>query len=71
VCPNPEPEDCPGDFNGDGEVDGSDLAIFALDFGRANCGENPSCEGDFDPDGNVDGSDLAKFAADFIKTDCP
>ena len=40
---------CPGDFNGDKDVDGSDLAeyifdsggldldVFAADFGRANC----------------------------------
>jgi hypothetical protein len=28
---------CEGDFDGDGDVDGSDLAIFAADFGRADC----------------------------------
>jgi len=28
---------CEGDFNGDGDVDGSDLAVFAADFGRTDC----------------------------------
>ena len=28
---------CRGDFDLDGDVDGSDLAIFAADFGRTNC----------------------------------
>ncbi|HHI04062.1 MAG TPA: hypothetical protein ENL45_00775 [Candidatus Woesearchaeota archaeon] len=64
---------CEGDFDCDGDVDGSDLAIFAADFGRTDCNQ-PSvlpCEGDFDGDGDVDGSDLAVFAADFGRTDCP
>lgn len=60
---------CEGDFGGDGDVDGSDLAVFAADFGRTNC--SGDCEGDFDEDGDVDGSDLAVFAADFGMTDCP
>ena len=62
---------CEGDFNNDTDVDGSDLAVFAADFGRTNCGNAPPCEGDFDSDGDVDGSDLATFAADFGRTDCP
>lgn len=62
---------CAGDFDGDGDVDGSDLAVFAADFGRTNCGAEDPCEGDFDKDGDVDGSDLAVFAADFGRTDCP
>ena len=53
------------------DVDGSDLAVFAMDFGRTNCDINPECEGDFDHDNDVDGSDLAVFAADFGRTDCP
>ena len=32
---------CEGDFDGDGDVDGSDLAVFAADFGRTDC---PVCE---------------------------
>ncbi|CAD7773511.1 Right handed beta helix region [Candidatus Methanoperedenaceae archaeon GB37] len=60
---------CEGDFDYDGDVDGSDLATFAADFGRTDC--SGDCEGDFDNDGDVDGSDLAVFAADFGRTDCP
>ena len=64
-----EPESpCEGDFTNDGDVDGSDLAVFAADFGRTDCAGD--CEGDFDNDGDVDGSDLAVFAADFGRTDC-
>lgn len=62
---------CPGDFDDDGDVDGSDLAVFAADFGRTDCGSEPPCGGDFDDDGDVDGSDLAVFAADFGRTNCP
>jgi hypothetical protein len=62
---------CMGDFEYDGDVDGSDLAVFASDFGRTNCVGGPPCDGDFDQDGDVDGSDLAVFAAGFGKTNCP
>ena len=64
-------EACLGDFDGDGDVDGSDLATFAADFGRTDCQNPPTCEGNFDGDNDVDGSDLATFAADFGRTDCP
>jgi hypothetical protein len=63
------PSICEGDFEPDGDVDGSDLAVFAADFGRTDCSND--CEGDFNSDGDVDGSDLAIFAADFGRTDCP
>lgn len=59
---------CPGDFKGDGDVDGSDLAVFAEDFGRTNC-EEDACGGDFYCDGDVDWSDLVVFAADFGRED--
>jgi bacillopeptidase F (M6 metalloprotease family) len=61
---------CEGDFDNDGDVDGSDLAVFAADFGRTNCSLQDFCYGDFDGDCDVDGSDLAIFAADFGRTDC-
>ncbi len=32
---------CEGDFDHDGDVDGSDLSVFAKDFGRTNC---PACQ---------------------------
>ena len=62
---------CEGDFNDDGDVDGSDLALFAAGFGRTDCCEGSPCRGDFYHDGDVDGSDLAIFAADFGRTNCP
>ncbi len=62
---------CEGDFDPDGDVDGSDLVVFAADFGRTDCGVPTSCQGDFDNDGDVDGSNLAIFAADFGRTNCP
>ena len=62
---------CKGDFDRDGDVDGTDLAIFATDFGRTDCYNTGDCEGDVDYDGDVDGTDLARFAADFGRTDCP
>jgi len=62
---------CQGDFDGDGDVDGSDLALFAADFGRTDCDTGEECEGDFDKDCYVDESDLAAFAAEFRRTDCP
>jgi bacillopeptidase F (M6 metalloprotease family) len=61
---------CEGDFDNDGDVDGSDLAVFAADFGRTDCSLQDFCYGDFDGDCDVDGSDLAIFAADFGRTDC-
>lgn len=57
-----------GDFDRDGDVDGSDLAVFAADFGRTNCDSSPECEGDFNHDNDVDGSDLAVFASNFGRT---
>jgi len=60
---------CQGDFDQDGDVDGSDLAVFATDFMRTDC--SGDCEGNFDNNGDVDGSDPAVFAADFGRTDCP
>ena len=57
-----------GDFDRDGDVDSSDLAVFAADFGRTNCDSSPECEGNFNHDKNVDGSDLAIFAANFGRT---
>jgi hypothetical protein len=45
--------DCPGDFDGDGQVQGSDLGILFLGWGY--CG---SCAADLSGDGRVDGADL-------------
>ncbi len=62
---------CEGDFDKDGDVDGSDLAIFSREFGRTDCSPANPCRADFDNDGDEDGSDLAVFSRDFGRTDCP
>lgn len=62
---------CKGDFDGDKDVDGSDLYVFAEDFGRTNCSPEDPCKSDFDKDNDVDGADLAVFAAEFGRTHCP
>jgi hypothetical protein len=58
-----------GDFDCDCDVDGSDLAMFAADFGRTDC--SGDCVGDFDGEDDVGSSDLAVLAAVFGRTDCP
>ena len=35
---------CEGDFDNDGDVDGSDLSVFAADFGRTDCDLGPPNE---------------------------
>lgn len=59
-----------GDLNGDGDVDGSDLALFADAFGSVSGDDNYNPGADFDNNNVVDESDLAVFAADFGRTDC-
>jgi len=67
--------DCKGNFEPDGDVDGSDAIKFKLDFGRKPptnpCTSSNPCNGDFDCDGNVDGSDAVLFKRDFGRRDCP
>ncbi|HHP7235166.1 MAG TPA: fibronectin type III domain-containing protein [Desulfobacterales bacterium] len=68
----PTSNTCKGDFDSDGDVDGSDLAVFSSEFGHINCDlDGESCQADFDNDGDVDGTDLAKFSENFGRTDCP
>ena len=54
-----------GDFDMDGDVDGSDLVSFVGDFGRIDCNVGDPCVGDFDGDNDVDVNDLSTFAACF------
>jgi hypothetical protein len=60
---------CDCDFDTDGDLDGSDLAVFATNFGRTDCFAGYPCEGDFDNNDDVDGGDLGVFAANFGRTD--
>lgn len=46
----------PGDFNGDGDVDGDDLADWSEGFGMTSGAEIE--DGDADEDGDVDGNDF-------------
>lgn len=66
--PADNPGACNGNFDGDGNVDGSDLVVFAADFGETAC--MGDCEGDFDGDGDVDGISLALISEDYGRTDC-
>ena len=70
---------CEGDFDCDGDQDGTDAAKFKENFGR-NSLNNPciagnSCDGDFDYDTDVDGTDATTFKTDFgrnaFKNPCP
>ena len=74
-----ELEPCEGDFDCDGDVDGSDALKFKLDFGRSQysntCESGNPCDGDFTCDGDVDGGDALIFKADFGRSNymepCP
>ena len=50
---------CTGDFNGDGNVDGSDMGLLLSQWGPCS-GE---CPGDLNNDGIVDGADFGQFLA--------
>jgi predicted glutamine amidotransferase len=51
---------CPGDISGDEQVDITDLATLAANFGRSG-------SGDLDFDGDVDGADVAALIAAYGK----
>lgn len=50
------PDPCDGDVDGDGVVDGLDLAVLITAWGR--CPDPANCVADVDGDGVVDGDDL-------------
>lgn len=57
-----DPPPCPADFDGDGEVGGSDLGQLLVEYGSTCTPENP-CAADLDGDGVVNGSDLGLMLA--------
>ena len=57
-------EYCEGDFDEDGDVDGSDMAEFAIAY------LSEDDKADLNGDGFVDSEDLALFAANFGRIDC-
>jgi hypothetical protein len=61
--------DCEGDFDCDGDCDGTDALTFKGDFGRSifddPCESGDTCNGDFDCDNDCDGTDAALFKFDF------
>lgn len=60
----PEPNNCPGDFNDSGAVDGSDFGAMLAAWGK--CG---GCEQDLNDDGFVNGADIGSFLA--LWGECP
>ena len=57
-----------GDANLDGAVNGTDFAILASNFNKADAaGHSGWDEGDFNYDGSVNGSDFADLASNFNK----
>lgn len=56
---------CYGDFDGDGDVDGNDLAEFAVAYA------SDDGKADLNGDGFVDSKDAALLAENFGRTDCP
>ena len=59
---------CPGDLNGDGQVDIQDLATLLANFGTTSGAETE--DGDLDGDGDVDIQDLASLLSAFGSS-CP
>jgi hypothetical protein len=59
----------PGDFDGDGDVDGADFVAWQTNFPKSS-GALPS-EGDADGDGDVDGADFVVWQTNFPFTPGP
>ena len=62
--------DCPGDLDGDGDIDLSDLAALLAAYGTVAGDTNYNPDADLDADGDVDLSDLAALLAVYGTT-CP
>jgi hypothetical protein len=59
---------CLCDFDNDGDVDGSDFAVYIADAGRDDC--NGDCPADFNGDRIVDSWDFQLLSPDFGRIDC-
>ena len=55
----------PGDANGDGKVDGLDLAYWQVNYDPLGVAENTWEMGDFNDDGRIDGGDLAVWQQNY------
>ncbi|MBX3379949.1 MAG: hypothetical protein KF805_07625 [Phycisphaeraceae bacterium] len=68
------PAPCPGDLNGDNQVDDSDFSIFAGAYNILDCAD-PSmpagCPADLNGDGFVDDADFVLFVAAYNDLLCP
>ncbi len=62
------PDPCPGDHDGDEDIDGAELAALVADMGREEC--NGQCAGDCSGDDRVDDVDVAIFAENYGKITC-
>ena len=62
-------EQCKGDFDCDGDVDGGDTDKMKKSFGweekDGSCEEKGTCDGDFDKDGDIDSTDINAFKVVF------
>lgn len=65
--------DCEGNFDCDGDCDGTDAAIFKANFGRSTfddpCEFGNPCNGDFDCDSDCDGTDAFSFKLDYGRSE--
>ncbi|MCB2183356.1 MAG: S8 family serine peptidase [Desulfobulbaceae bacterium] len=61
---------CISDLDVDGDVDGSDVFVFAAETGRFDCSETTPCLADLTNDGAVDSSDLSLLLDDMGRSDC-
>jgi bacillopeptidase F len=62
---------CSADFDGDYDIDHSDLAVLAVEWLRSDCTGETDCQSDLDGDGEVDFYDYAEFANQHEGSTCP
>jgi hypothetical protein len=59
------PPPVPGDANGDGKIDGGDLAIWQRNYDPLGLAQNTFAMGDFNEDGKIDGGDIALWQQNY------